>query len=29
MISRRPSVLTAMAIVAATDTILPPWRTFK
>ena len=29
MISRRPSVSTAMAIIAATETILPPWRTLR
>ena len=29
MISRRPSVLTAMAIMAATEMILPPWRTLR
>lgn len=29
MISRRPSVSTAMAIMAATDTILSPWRTLR
>jgi hypothetical protein len=29
MISRRPSVLTATAIMAATETILPPWRTLR
>ena len=26
--SRRPSVLTATAIITATETILPAWRTF-
>lgn len=29
MISRRPSVLAATAIMAATGTIRPPWRTFR
>jgi hypothetical protein len=29
MISRRPSVLTAMAIMAATAMILPPWSTLR
>ena len=29
MISRRPSVLAATAIIAATGTIRPPWRTFR
>jgi hypothetical protein len=29
MISRRPSVLAATAIMAATETIRPPWRTLR
>jgi transposase len=29
MISLRPSVLAATAIIAATGTIRPPWRTFR
>jgi hypothetical protein len=29
MISRRPSVAAATAIMAATPTIRPPWRCFK
>ncbi len=29
MISRRPSVLAATAIITATETIRPPWRCFR